>query len=236
MLLMDKTRTTSPHEVPATAWREPMSESDRVVPLRGGQETDESSDRAIKDLIARRKQLLDMHTAERHRASRGTVAHVEESIRSILAFVEDRIRDTEEQLESAMSADPVWRDKDRLLQSVPGIDSSLAKQLLMELPELGSLAGRQIASYVGVVPLGRSNGDTDKNGQRARGGSAVARGVLHSATTAVMQHDGKMKAFYDRLRAAGKPENVAIMACMRKMLVILNTIVKGKTVYDPERE
>jgi transposase len=234
MLFVSEDSTTHPHAVPERTWRA-SSDSGGVRPLGPADGAKEASDQTIRELIGRRKQLIDIHTTERHRAARSSVFHVEDSIRSVLAFIEDRIRDIEGQIDQAIRQDPVWSEKDQLLQTVPGIDENLSKQLLIELPELGSLAGRQIASYVGVAPQGR-NGEPTKNGPRSRGGSPVVRGVLHSATMGVMQHDHKMQAFYDRLRAAGKPENVAVMACMRKMLVILNTIIKGRTVYDTGRE
>jgi transposase len=175
-------------------------------------------------LVTRRRQLLDMLTAERNRLARAPRS-VRASIQQHVRWLERRIQDADANLTTTIQQSPLWRAKDNLLRSVPGIGPITSSLLIALLPELGVLSRREIASLVGVAPLNHDSGQ--RRGRRGIwGGRAAVRGPLYMATVVATRHNPVIRAFYQRLRAAGKPPLVALVAAMRKLLTILNAMIK----------
>jgi transposase len=187
---------------------------------------------ALEDLIHRRRQLVVMIGSERqrHAASRNPI--VRKSIHKLIGALEGEQRGIERELLRAIEADPGWRERLALLQAVPGVGLVTALTLLAELPELGHLSEKRIAALVGVAPMNRDSGR--KHGMRRTiGGRSSVRKVLYMAALSASQRNPVIQAFYARLRAAGKPAKVALTACMRKLLTILNAITKTGRSWEP---
>jgi transposase len=182
-------------------------------------------------LVTRRRQLVDMLTAERNRlatARRSVRASVQQHVR----WLERRIHDADTDLTTAIRHSPLWRATDDLLRSVPGIGPITSSLLIALLPELGALSRREIASLVGVAPLNRDSGQ--QRGPRVVwGGRASVRAPLYMATLVATRHNPVIRAFYQRLRNAGKPPLVALVAAMRKLLTILNAMVRHHQSWQP---
>jgi transposase len=181
----------------------------------------------LDSLLTRRRQLVEMLTAETNRlgVARGPVRR---DITQHIRWLKRRLADADGELKAAIQASPVWRAKDDLLQSVPGVGRVLSLTLLAELPELGRLSRREIAALVGVAPLNRDSGR--RRGPRVVwGGRAPVRAVLYMGALAATRANPVIRAFFERLRAAGKPAKVALTACMRKLLTILNAMVHHDT-------
>ncbi|MGH7592049.1 MAG: IS110 family transposase, partial [Gemmatimonadales bacterium] len=176
----------------------------------------------LRALLGRRRQLLDMLHAERqrHATSHG---RVRANLRSHIHWLERSIADTDDTLRQLITASPIWRAQDELLQSVPGVGPTLASTLLGFVPELGQLDRRQIAALIGVAPLARDSG-TLRGRRTCWGGRAPVRQVLHMAALVAARWNPVLRVFYQRLRAAGKPAKVALTAVARKLLVLLNAI------------
>lgn len=189
---------------------------------------------ALTALLQRRRQLITMLTAEKNRLA-SAHRQVQADIRTTITWLEQRIQALDDDLHGRLRASPVWREHDDLLRSVPGIGPVTAVTLLAALPELGTLDRRQISALVGVCPLNRDSGQS--RGHRSIfGGRAVVRTALYMATVTASRFNPVIKAFYQRLRTAGKPAKVALTACMRKLLTILNAILKAKTPWQPPEE
>lgn len=172
-----------------------------------------------------------MLTAERNRLRTAPPA-LRPRIEAHIAWLEEELRELDGDLGAQLRQSPLWRKKEQLLRSVPGVGPVLAATLLAELPELGELNRRQIASLVGVAPLNRDSGQ--RRGQRTTwGGRSGVRCALYMATLVATRHNPVIRAFYRRLREAGKPKRVALVACMRKLLVILNTMLKDGHPWRP---
>jgi len=183
-------------------------------------------ERTLKAFVARRGQLVNMLVAEKNRLSRATSNSVIDSLRRTSNFIQTQIDDLDTEIKATIQNSPVWREKDDLLKSVPGIGDKTSCALLAQLPELGKLNRRQIASLVGVAPMNRDSGML--RGKRIiTVGRKSVRDALFMATTAARRFNPTIKAFYLRLRAAGKNYKVALIACMRKLLVILNAMLKN---------
>jgi transposase len=187
---------------------------------------------ALEDLIHRRRQLVVMIGSERqrHTASRNPI--VRQSIHKLIAALESEQRGIERELLRAIEADPGWRERLALLQAVPGVGLITALTLLAELPELGRLSEKRIAALVGVAPMNRDSG-RKRGARRTIGGRSSVRKVLYMAALSASQRNPVIQAFYARLRAAGKPAKVALTACMRKLLTILNAITKTGRGWEP---
>jgi transposase len=187
----------------------------------------------LRDILARRSQLNEMITAEKNRLGRAR-RPVSENIRAHIAWLEQELADMNTRLRRSIEESPIWREKDDLLRSVPGVGQVLASTLLAELPELGTLDRKQIAALAGVAPF---NWDSGKlRGKRSVwGGRAKVRTALYMATLVATRHNAVIKSFYQRLCAAGKAKKVAITACMRKLLTIMNAMIKHRTPwhYNP---
>lgn len=187
---------------------------------------------ALDALLTRRRQLVEMLTAERNRL---LVARppVRRDLQQHIRFLERRLREVDDDLHTAVKASPAWRVKDDLLQSVPGVGRVVSLTLLAELPELGRLSHKEIAALVGVAPLNRDSG-TLRGKRLVYGGRAPVRAVLYMAALVASKCNPVIRAFYLRLRAAGKPAKVALTACMRKLLIILNAMARSGTPWRTE--
>jgi transposase len=188
----------------------------------------------LETLLARRRQLLEMLQAERNRLGqvfgRGHRA-VRKSLKTHITFLERQLHSTETDLGALIRSTPAWRERDDLLQTVPGIGTIVSSTLVAELPELGRLSRRAIAKLVGVAPLSRDSGTI--RGQRfIHGGRAPVRTALYMAALVGTRRNPTLRTFYQRLVAAGKPKKVALAACMRKLLTILNTMVRTRTPWQ----
>lgn len=176
------------------------------------------------ELVARRRQLIAMRTAEKNRKQQVRGAVVQESVKNLLTALSQQIAEIERQIAEVLSRCAVCQRRVELLQTVPGVGATVSRTLMVDLPQLGRLNRRQIASLVGVAPLNRDSGRM--RGRRSVwGGRTHVRQVLYMAILAALRCNPVLKAFYDRLRAAGKPAKVALTACMRKLLTILNAMV-----------
>ena len=183
----------------------------------------------LSDILTRRRQIVEMIVAERNRllTARGVV---NEGIQAHIAWLEQELANIDQDLRGKIRKSPAWREKDNLLRSVPGVGPVLSATLLAELPELGTLDRRQIAALVGVAPLNRDSGNF--RGKRSVwGGRARVRAVLYMGTLVASRHNPTIRAFYQRLCAAGKGKKVALTACMRKLLTILNAMLRHRTPW-----
>lgn len=183
-------------------------------------------------LLTRRRQLLEMLTAEKNRLgfARGPVRR---DIATHIRWLEKRLANVDGDLADAIAASPLYRAQDDLLRSVPGVGRVTAVTLLGKLPELGHLSRRKIAALVGVAPLNHDSG-TLRGKRFVWGGRAPVRAVLYMAALVGIRHNPVLRAFYERLRAAGKPFKVAATACRRKLLTILNAMVHHQRKWDPQ--
>lgn len=184
----------------------------------------------LKASVARRRQLVNMLVAEKNRLSRPTSKSVIDSLKRTINFIQSQIDDLDDQIKNTIQNSPVWRAKDDLLKSVPGIGDKTSCALLAQLPELGRLNRRQIASLVGVAPMNRDSG-TLRGKRMITGGRKPVRNALFMAATAARRFNPTIKTFYLRLIAAGKSYKVALTACMRKLLVILNAMLKKQSSF-----
>jgi transposase len=184
---------------------------------------------ALDAVLTRRRQLLEMLTAERNRLglARPPVAR---RIRTHIRWLQRQLADVDRDLGRLIEQSPIWRAQDDLLQSVPGVGPIVSRTLLGELPELGRLTGKQIAALVGVAPLARDSG-TSRGRRLVWGGRAPVRAVLYIGALVATRWNPVIRAFYERLRAAGKPKKVALVACMRKLLTILNAMARSGTAW-----
>jgi len=184
---------------------------------------------ALSALLTRRRQLVQMLTAERRRLQTAPQP-IRADIQAHIAWLERRLVRTDADLAAGIRSSPLWRTKDEILQSTPGVGPVLSRTLVAELPELGLLNRQEIAALIGVAPLNRDSGTV--RGKRAVwGGRAHVRAVLYMSTLAAVRHNSVLKAFYERLRAVGKAPKVALTACMRKLLTILNAMLKHQTPW-----
>lgn len=184
---------------------------------------------ALAAILTRRRQLVEMLTAEKNRL---TSAHtpVRKSLRTHITWLERELAHTDHTLAHAIRESPVWREKDELLRSVPGVGPVLTTTLLADLPELGTLTSKQIGALVGVAPLNRDSG-TWRGKRTVWGGRAQIRAVLYMAALVATRFNPVIRVFYQRLCAAGKAKKVALTACMRKLLIILNAMLKHRTAW-----
>jgi len=181
--------------------------------------------RELGELVARRRQVIEMIVAERHRACQLHSGRLQKRIARHLSALQKDLTEIEDDLDESIRGTPVWREKEDLLKSVPGIGNATARTLLADLPELGTLDRKRIAALVGLAPFNRDSGSL--RGRRTIwGGRASVRAALYMAALVACRHNPTIAAFYARLRAAGKPAKLAITACMRKLLTILNAMIR----------
>ena len=184
---------------------------------------------ALDALLTRRRQLLEMLSAERNRLGqtlgRGTKL-VKKSLKSHITYLERELRVSDTELAEMIRSSGLWRERDNLLQSVPGVGRVVSLTLLAELPELGRLNRKEIAKLVGLAPLARDSG-TMRGKRMVYGGRASVRAALYMGALVATKYNPVIRALYQRLLAAGKAKKVALVACMRKLLTILNAMAKN---------
>jgi transposase len=186
--------------------------------------------RELEALVSRRRQLVDMRAAEVKRKQTAAVS-VHPSIEATIEFLTRQIDDLDDELKKQIRKTPAWREADELFQSVPGVGPVLSSTLMALVPELGQLNRKQIAALIGVAPFNNDSG----NGQRKRmiwGGRAAVRAVLYMAASAARRFNPTIAALYDRLIERGKTPKVALVACMRKLLTILNAIKRDSRAWS----
>lgn len=186
---------------------------------------------ALSALVSRRQQLLQMLVAEKARLSTAIPA-VRRDLQAHIRWLEQRIGDTDGELQRMVRESPLWRAKEDLLSGVPGVGRVTALTLMSELPELGQLNRRQVAALVGVAPLNRDSG-TMRGRRVTWGGRERVRKVLFMAILSACRYNPVLRALYGRLIAAGKPKKVAMVACMRKLLTILNAMLRDNRPWQP---
>ncbi|WP_319522544.1 IS110 family transposase [uncultured Desulfosarcina sp.] len=188
----------------------------------------------LKELISRRQQLIAMRTAEKNRLARVFSDPVINGIKAVIATLDAQIKSIDEQMNHEIKNNPTWRQKVDLITSVPGIGKTTAYTLLFALPELGKLNRREIAALVGVAPMNRDSG-LMRGKRTITGGRAIVRKALHMPTlSAATRWNEKLNRFYTRLLANGKKHSVALTACMRKLLITLNSMLKNNQTYNPD--
>jgi transposase len=170
-----------------------------------------------------------MHTAELQHRQRA-LPLVRQRIDRVLAVLEQELRDLDRELGDRLRQSPLWREQEDLLRGVPGVGPALTLSPLADLPELGTLSGKRIAALVGVAPLNRASGRW--RGKRMVGWPAHVRAALYMPTVVAVRWNPVLRQFYQRLVTAGKPKKVALVACMRKLLVILNAMLKHRTPWQ----
>lgn len=190
---------------------------------------------AFGEILARRRQIVGMLVAEKNRLGAATTKPVKGRIEAHVRWLQKELARTDRDLDEAIRESPTWRENDALLRSVPGVGPVLARTLLAELPELGTLPHKRLAALVGVAPLNRDSGTSLRGKRAVWGGRGGVRAVLYMATVAATRFNPPIKGFYERLLAAGKAKKVALVACMRKLLVILNAILKHRAPWSPSR-
>ena len=182
-------------------------------------------------MLARRRQVVAMLVAENNRLGRA-LREVHPRIEAHIAWLEQELSELDGALRQTILSSPVWREKDELLRSVPGVGNQVSMTLLADLPELGSLGRKQIAALVGVAPFSRDSGR--QRGRRTTwGGRARVRAVLYMGALVAARRNPVIRQFYQRLLAAGKPKKLALTACMRKLLIMLNSMAKTGKHWDP---
>ena len=184
----------------------------------------------LSSLLTRRRQVVGMLTAEKNRLHIAPTA-VRQDIKNHISWLEQSLAKLNAELGNALRQSPLWRETEDLLRSTPGVGPVLTLTLVAEVPELGSLDRRQIAALVGIAPLNRDSG-TLRGKRTVWGGRAPVRAALYMATLVATRFNPVIRAFYQRLLAAGKPKKVALTACMRKLLTILNAMSKHRTPWQ----
>jgi transposase len=184
----------------------------------------------MNDLVARRQQLIQMRTQEKNRLQQTKQKTIQKSIEKIIEVFDKQIATVDTNIKEMIDNNPDWNAKDKILQSVPGVGPMTSQRLISALPELGTLNRREIAALVGVAPMGKDSGK--KSGTRSiKGGRANVRSVLYMATLSAVQWNPTFKEFFDRLIQKGKKFKVALVAAMRKMITVLNVMVKTNTCW-----
>ncbi|HZA25483.1 MAG TPA: IS110 family transposase [Dehalococcoidia bacterium] len=184
-------------------------------------------------LLTRRHQVVEMLTAEKNRLGATRSEAVRQRVQDHIRWLEQELADLDDDLDHTLRESPLWREKDNLLRSVPGIGRVVSITLLADLPELGALSRYRIAALVGVAPLNRDSGRF-RGKRTVWGGRARVRAALYMAALTASRYNPIIKAFYHRLCSAGKARKVALTACMRKLLIILNSMVKHQQTWTPD--
>jgi transposase len=186
---------------------------------------------ALAALVTRRRQLIEMLTTEKTRLLSAR-SGIRKELRAHITWLERALENADANLADAIRQSPVWRETEELLRSVPGIGPVLTTTLLANLPELGTLTHKQIAALVGVAPLNRDSG-TLRGRRTVWGGRAQVRAALYMSAIVAARFNPIIRAFYQRLCAAGKAKKVALVACMRKLLIIINAMLKNRRPWHP---
>jgi len=185
----------------------------------------------LADLVARRRQLIEMIVAERQRERRATRPHLKKSMARLIKTLEKELSSLDTDIDDAVRGSPAWREKEDLLRTVPSVGPAIARTLIAELPELGRLNRKEIAALAGLAPFTRQSGQW--HGKSFIGGGRTAvRTVLFMGALVAKRHNPVLKVFFDRLVDAGKPKMVALIAVARKLLVILNAIIRDNRPWQ----
>lgn len=187
--------------------------------------------RELQAMVSRRQQLIEMLTAERNR-SRRTTPRVRQQIEVHVQWLREQLREVDRDQEDFLRSSPLWQEDAKVLRSAPGVGPIVTATLIARLPELGRLNGKQVAALVGVAPFNRDSG-TLRGKRTVWGGRGALRTALYMATLVATRHNPVLRAFYQRLCDAGKPKKVALIACMRKLLIILNSMIKNHRTWNP---
>lgn len=187
--------------------------------------------RVLADLVTRRRQIVEMIGAERQREKRITVPRLKKSIARLLTALEKELASLDDDIDDAVRGSPAWREKEDLLASVPGIGPIIARTLIADLPELGRLGRKEIAALAGLAPFTRQSGQW-RGKSFIAGGRTAVRAALFMGALVAKQHNPVLKAFFERLVAAGKPKMVALVAVARKLLTILNAIIRDNRPWQ----
>lgn len=187
--------------------------------------------RLLGELVARRRQIIEMTTAERQREQHTTIVRVRRSILRHVRMLEKELVEIDKDIGTLVRASSAWRDKEDLLVSFPGIGNTLARTLIAEMPELGSLSRREVASLAGVAPFTRRSGRW-KGKSMISGGRAPVRTALYMAALSAISWNPPLKRFYQRLLSVGKPKMVALIAVARKILIILNAMLRDQKQWQ----
>jgi transposase len=191
----------------------------------------DAATRLLADLVARRRQIVEMIGAERQREKRMTIPHLKKSIVRLVKTLERELASLDADIDDAVRGSPAWCAKENLLASVPGVGPVIARTLIAELPELGTLGRKQIAALAGLAPFTRQSGQW-RGRSFIAGGRTTVRTVLFMGALVAKKHNPTLKAFFDRLIAAGKPKMVALIAVARKLLTILNAILRDNRSWQ----
>jgi transposase len=192
---------------------------------------DEQAQR-LSALVARREQLLQMRTAEKNRLALGSTAAVQRNLKDHIKWLDRHLKDTDRDIRQLIKVSPLWCEKAELLEAVPSVGPATTHTLIAHLPELGSLNRKQIAALVGVAPFNRDSGSL-RGHRRIWGGRAEVRRALYMATLSAITWNPVISRFYRRLLDNGKPGKVAVVACMRKLLTILNAMLRDRRHWSP---
>jgi transposase len=189
---------------------------------------------ALQAILTRRRQLVEMLTAENNRLgmASNSSATVAKRIRAHIKWLQKELERTDGELDATVEASTLWKENEALLRSVPGVGPVLARTLLAELPELGTISPKRLSALVGVAPFNRDSG-TFQGKRQVWGGRSPVRAVLYMAALVATRHNPVIREFYERLLASGKPKKVALVACMRKLLSILNAVLRDRAPWHP---
>jgi transposase len=187
---------------------------------------------ALGDLVGRRRQLVEMIGMESNRKHQARDAQIKTRIQSHLVWLQQALAEIDDEMDTHVRRSPAWRETEDLLKSVPGVGRVTARTLLADLPELGQIGRRQLAALVGVAPVNRDSGSW--RGHRSiSGGRSMVRSVLYMATLTAIRCNPVIRSHYTQLRQRGRPAKVAIVACMRRLLIILNAVLRERTPWQP---
>lgn len=187
---------------------------------------------ALGELVARRRQLIEMIVMESNRLHQARDKRLRTRIQSHLAWLKRALSDLDHEIDDQVRRSPLWRETEVLLTSVPGVGKVTAHTLLADLPELGQLGRRKVAALVGVAPINRDSGTT-RGYRTIAGGRHPVRTALYMATLASLRWNPVLRAHYQQLRERGRPPKVALVACMRRLLTILNAMLRERTPWQP---
>lgn len=191
----------------------------------------DAAEQYLTSLVRRRRQLLEARTAEINRRD-STHPALQAQLEEHIAWLTTKIEALNQQIDACIDQSPGWSRKDEVLQSTPGVGAVVSRTLLAEVPELGRLNRKQIAALIGVAPMNRDSG-SKRGKRRIRGGRPAVRSALYMATLSAIRHNPVIRAFYQHLLEKGKEKMVAVVACMRKLIVILNAMARDQRPWSP---
>jgi transposase len=185
----------------------------------------------LKATLQRRIQVVKMIGQEENRLEKTVIPAIHQDIQDHLTWLRRRLEELDRELDDQIRRSPLWRDRDRLYQSVPGIGPVVSRAVIAQLPELGTLPGKKVVALVGVAPFNRDSGRF-RGKRMIRGGRSYLRHLLYMAAMVAARYNPMLRAFYQRLLAAGKAKKLALTACMRKLVLILNAMVKNNQPWN----